>query len=145
MDGQGDEPLDRKRLDIGPEGREMVRIAGRHGGNPLTADFLSQQWRTRPQGRLGEAVRRLGRHQPGGRVDDDRGCAAIYPAAFQGRDITRRPQQPVTGGAVALGRDNRFGNRTGVFCRDPVSEQDPGHKIGQFDDADGPWHRIIVG
>ena len=52
---------------------------------------------------------------------------------FKRRDITRQPQQPVAGGAVALGRDDRFGNRSGVFCRHAVSAEDPDDEIGQFD------------
>jgi hypothetical protein len=50
----------------------------------------------------------------------------------------------MAGGTVALGRYDRFGNRSGVFPQDPVAEEDPDHEIGQFIDADGLWHRAIL-
>jgi hypothetical protein len=43
----------------------VVLISDRHRGNTLPSRLLPQQWRARAQGRLREAVRGLGRHQPG--------------------------------------------------------------------------------
>jgi hypothetical protein len=142
---QRDKPFDRKRFDIGPDGGEVVRVADRHCGNTLPPRLLPQQRRAYPQGRLREAVRRLGRHQPGSRVGDDRDRPAVDPAAFQRRDVTRQPQQAMTGGAVALSRDDRFGNRTGVFRGDAVTKKNPDNQIRKFSDADGLWHRAILG
>src|SRR5262244_3912855 len=47
-------------------------------------------------------------------------------------------------GAVALRRDDRFGNRSGVFPRDTMAEENLNHEVGQFTDADGLWHRTIL-
>src|ERR1700755_1736433 len=51
----------------------------------------------------------------------------------------------MTGGAVALRRDDRFGNRTGVFRRDAVTKKNPDNQARKFADADGLWHRAILG
>ena len=82
---------------------------------------------------------------PGAASVDDRHCPAVDPAAFQRRDIARQAQQSVADGAVALGRDDGFGNRPGVFRRYAVAQEDPDDEIGQFIDADGLRHPDILG
>jgi hypothetical protein len=49
----------------------------------------------------------------------------------------------MTGGAVALSRDDRFGNPTGVFRRDAVTKKNPDNQARKFADADGLWYRAI--
>jgi hypothetical protein len=51
----------------------------------------------------------------------------------------------MTGGAVALSRDDCFGKRTGVFRRDAVTKKNPDNQARKFADADGLWHRAILG
>jgi hypothetical protein len=75
--GQRDKPFGRKWLDVGTDGGKMVRNTDRDRSNPLPARLFAQQWRTHPQGWLSEVIRRLGRHQPGGRVADNRDRPAV--------------------------------------------------------------------
>jgi hypothetical protein len=51
----------------------------------------------------------------------------------------------MTDEAVELRRDDRFGNRTGVFRRDAVTKKNPNNQARKFADADGLWHRAILG
>ena len=46
---------------------------------------------------------------------------------------------------VALSRDDRFGNRTGVFRRNAVTKKNPDNQARKFAEAYGLWHRAILG
>jgi hypothetical protein len=53
-------------------------------------------------------------------------------ARFSAWRHNRQPQQAMTDGAVALRRDDRFGNQSGVFPRDTMAEENPDHEVGQI-------------
>jgi hypothetical protein len=142
---QSNEPFGRERFDVRPHRPEMVRVADCGGGDPLAPGFVAQQWRARPQRRLGEAISSVCRDQPWSRIADGRNRAAVEPPAPQRRDIAWQPQQAMAGRAIALAGDNAIDDRPGIFCGHAVTDEDAGHEVGQFGDADGLRHPAILG
>jgi hypothetical protein len=79
------------------------------------------------------------------RIDQDHGLPRLRrPSRFSAWRHNPAAAAGMADGAVALRRDDRFGNRSGVFPRDTMAEENPDHEAGQFTDADGLWHRTIL-
>ena len=99
---QGHQAFFGKRLDIGPECREVMGVTNRQHRNPGTAGFFHQQLAGGCQRRLGKAPRRIHANKPCGDVFNHRHRLAIDPVAGQRRQIARNAEHAMTVGAIPL-------------------------------------------
>jgi hypothetical protein len=127
--GEGGEALTGQRLDVGPEGGEVVAVRNGQRRQPGTPCLRRHRRPAQTDGEGGKAAAGIHPHDAGRAGVDRRSGEPVDPTAAQRPDIAGQAPEAMGGAGVGFGRGDHRGDRARMLRAGPGRAKDPDRQV----------------